>query len=334
VSTAVVTHSATEFAEYQAAVGLNYSSLKDLMVSPLRFWYLHINPNRPKDEPTPEMQFGSALHCAVLEPSEVDRRYCCRIDEADYPAALDTINDLRVWLKAHGVATFPSASRKQDLIDRALETDPSVQILQVIEENHARGNAGKVQFKKADWYRLGGAANALRSEPEVARILSRDGQAEVSMFATDPETGIRLKARMDWVTSSETMDIKTYSQTRGKSIDKTVSDAIWYEGYYRQAYFYSMVRGLQEGDSRAAAQKAPDFVMAFVESEEPYDIRIRALRPKCAGEANVYWLRARTEVRTLIRLYANCVERWGEKPWRDQREIDVLEDAEIPQLAY
>jgi hypothetical protein len=45
--------------------GLSFSGMKDFAVSPLRYWYRNINPNRPPFEATPEMQLGSALHCAV-----------------------------------------------------------------------------------------------------------------------------------------------------------------------------------------------------------------------------------------------------------------------------
>jgi hypothetical protein len=41
--------------------------MKDLAVSPLRYWHLNLNPNRPPRIETPEMQFGTALHCLVLE---------------------------------------------------------------------------------------------------------------------------------------------------------------------------------------------------------------------------------------------------------------------------
>ncbi len=325
MSSQIVLTGDAPFAEYQASPGLNYSAMKDLLVSPLRFWHKWINPNRKKEEPTPEMQFGSALHCAVLEPSEVEKRYCCEIDQDDYPGCLVTMDDLRAWMKARNIPT--TAARKQDLIDRIREKDPSALILQVIEENHARDNAGKVQFKKSDWYRIGGAANALRSEPEVANILSREGQAESWITNTDKDTGVLLKSRVDFVTAREILDLKTFSQTRGKSIDKTITDALWYEGYIRQAVFYAIVHGWPNNWHG-------ETIFAFVESQEPHEVRLRAIRPKTAGQPNLYWQIALSEVRQMIRLYAECLDKFGDRPWRDEREIDPLVDEEIPQVAY
>jgi hypothetical protein len=153
------------------------------------------------------------------------------------------------------------------------------------------------------------------------------------MSARDKETGVLLKARMDWVAPKRTLDLKTFSATRGKSIDKCVTDAIFYECYYRQAYFYSLIRSMQEGGS-GNAQTAPEFVMVFVESDRPYEVRIRSLLPKCAGNVNLYWERARVECRSLIRVYADYSERFGAKPWRLEQDVEPLMDEEMPQLAW
>jgi hypothetical protein len=74
--------------------------------------------------------------------------------------------------------------------------------------------------------------------------------------------------------------------------------------------------------------------MAFVESDQPHEVRIRQLMPKVGGEVNMYWEHARIEVRDLIRKYANCLVRFGGSPWRDQQEIQALTDEDVHQFAY
>jgi len=326
-------------AEYFAAPGLSNSGLSDLAISPLRYWHRNLSPDRPRDEPTPEMIFGSALHTAVLEPSKFEERYVCALDGTDFPGLLVTIEDLRGWLRDHGVK--PKGTLKGDLIAQVefyAPADKNVppHIWDVMIANHAAANAGKIQFKKEDWFRICDTANALRAEPKIVQILNHpQGRAEVPVFATDPETGVLLKARMDWISPTHTLDLKTFSQKRGKSIDKTVADAIWYERYWIQAYWYSLLRSLQgAAGGRRGAQNAPEFVMAFVESDPPHDVRLRALRPRICGEVCEWWERARFQCRDLIRLYADCVERFGDKPWREEHEIDPLEDLEMPGLSY
>jgi hypothetical protein len=157
----------------------------------------------------------------------------------------------------------------------------------------------------------------------VQKVLRR-GEPEASLFATCPETGVTLKCKLDWKTPDETWDLKTFTAKRGVSVDKAVHDAMFYEGYLRQAWFYNYVRTLAQ-----PGYKGP-FVFAFVESEPPHEVRIKKLVPG----GDLYWIQAGIEVRGLIRLYADCVERWGEKPWREERSVEKLADEDIKQLAY
>lgn len=309
--------------DYYAMPGLSNSGMKDLAVSPLRYWHLHINPERPADEPTPEMKIGSALHCAVLEPEAFDKRYACEIIPPD--GCLVTIEDLRGFLRDKGHA--PKGTRKAEVVAQVQACDPNAPILDVLVERHAVEHAGKVIFKPEDWVRISGMTASLLDEPRVMSVLEATGTPESAIFAKDPETGVLLKGKLDWLAPTLTMDLKTFSQKRGKSIDRSVADAILYEQYYRQAYFYATLRGWPKTFSG-------EFVMAFVESESPYEVRLRVLRPKTGGNANLYWERARVEVRQLIRTYAECMEHFGDKPWRYAQEITPLADEEMPGLSY
>jgi hypothetical protein len=320
-------------AQYRAAPGLSNSAMKDLAVSPLRFWFCHVNPNKPELRETPEMAIGQALHCAVLEPSEFDKRYCCEVNPDDYPGLLRTMDDLKRWLAERGLPS--TAKLKADLVKRVQETEATVPILDVLEARHADENAGKSQFKRDDWERIRGMAEALKAEPKLQEILEGGGEAEIPMFAGDPDTGVLLKARMDFISPDFTLDLKTFSQTRGNSIDRTVTNAIWYEKYYVQAYWYSYLRSLQPSfEKQGIAALAPPFVIAFVESDPPHEVRLRSLLPKIGGEVNLLWEKARLECRGLVRLYADCVERWGDNPWRETRDVDPVRDEEFPSLSY
>lgn len=320
-------------AEYFSADGLSHSGLKDLLVSPLRYWHLWINPNRPARRTSPELTFGTALHCAVLEPKQFQKRYAKEIKPDDYDGCLRTMEDLRGWLRSKGLPA--SGKNKRELIDRVVAySDADTVIFDVLEEVHQAESEGKIVLSQYDWNRALRAAAALQDESKLKPILA-EGRAEVDMFVTEPETGIRLKARMDWITPEYTLDIKTFTAQRGKSIDKAVTAAIYHEGYYRQAYFYSLIRALKAGqDPLTGPQKGPEFINVFVESEEPHEVRIRSIRPKSAGEVNLYWEHARLECRDLIRQYAHFRKHFGDKPWRTARSIDPLSDSEMPQIAY
>jgi hypothetical protein len=140
---------------------------------------------------------------------------------------------------------------------------------------------------------------------------------------------VLLKAKMDWVAPNLTVDFKTFTQMRGKSIDRAVADAIFYEGYYRQAWLYSQIRKLQANPPRPHA-----FVIAFVESDPPHEVRIKKLMPTQDGAVSLYWERARIECREMIRRFADYHTRFGDKPWREESAVEPLIDEDMPQLAY
>lgn len=318
----------TTTAQPPALPGLSWSGLEDLAVSPMRMWHLHINPDRPVDKPTPAQVLGSALHCAVLEPARFAAEYARKIAAEDFEECLVTMEDLRNWLTSRVVK--PTGGRKADLIAQVqLEAEIRNEKPHILDALTAEQEAdSKVILPPEVWKNVQGAAEALRREPRLAEILADpDGRSEVEMVAKDPNTGVMLKARMDWLTPAFTLDLKTFTQRRGKSIDQTIADAIWHDGYHRQAWFYRHVRSLATGCTLP-------HVIAFVESDEPHEVRLRMLKPTNHGEVSILWEQARCECQELIRLYAGCLARFGDKPWKGEQAICPLLDEDVKGLAY
>jgi hypothetical protein len=315
--------------EYRAIRALSFSSMKDLEVSPYRFWYHHINPNRPEREASPQMDFGTALHCAILQPPEVfDSQYACALNAEEIPDVLDTVDDMKEWLTANGLSA-KGAKKKDDYIALVQAYSPNQPILSVLKSAHAARNAGKTILSVDDWARLTGCVESLRSEPLVNELL-RDGEAEVPIIAVDPEYGVQQKCRIDWFHPGYTVDFKTFSTKGHKSVDETVADAIWYEGYLNQGFFYATLRyqkGLQDGSE----QTLKPFINVFIESDPPYEVRIRQM--DFTG-ADLYHQQTKLHVRRMVELYANCLETYGEKPWRDTQDIRQVQDENFRQLAW
>jgi PDDEXK-like domain of unknown function (DUF3799) len=319
-------------ADYHAAPGLSNSGMKHLAVSDLHFWHQVLNPEREPEEEKPHLALGHALHGAVLEPDKFDSRYVCAIDTSDWPVCLDTVKDIRSWVEDRGGKC--KGTSKDDVIasaqDYMRKIGESVPILQIEETEFLKQNEGKTIIPKDEWKRLAGMATALSNE-ESLRPLLGSGKPEVSVFVKDPETGVLLKMRMDWMAmaSVSILDVKTFSQMRGKSIDRSVCDAIYYEGYWKQAWLYCLIYFLHFG-------KMPEFIFAFVESQEPYEVRIKKLTPKSRfGLENTYWQSAGLAVRRLIERYADCMEKYGpNKPWREPQGIEGLVDEDVQQLVW
>lgn len=64
-------------AEYQAAPGVSRSMLSELRRSPA---HLKAYIDSPRPEPTPQMEFGTLVHHAILEPDDFLSRHCVTPD--------------------------------------------------------------------------------------------------------------------------------------------------------------------------------------------------------------------------------------------------------------
>lgn len=78
------------------------------------------------------------------------------------------------------------------------------------------------------------------------------------------------------------------------------------------------------------------FGFVFIESDEPFDLRIVQLSPSEAlrAERNVYWNVAALSIEDKIQLYAECLKKYGDDPWRDPAKPYVLQDTDLPTLMF
>lgn len=310
-------------AEYRKAPGLSHSAMKDLLISDLRFWHCNIRPDREAEESTSFMDFGNALHSATLDsPETFDSKFACAFDPTEHEGILETIGDMREWLwEAKGMKA--KGTKKEEVAAQCRGYGDCPKILMDEEKIHFVKNEGKIILSVDDWKRLTGCVQSLESEPEFRRLRS-GGHSEASYFVTDPDTGVLLKARMDYVTPKWTLDPKTFSQ-KGKPITRTIADAMLYEGYFRQGYLYTRIRHL-------AGEPIVPFINPFVESEPPHEVRIVKQE---RGDENLYWTMARNEVNRLIRRYADLMKQFGpDKPWKTAAAVETLRDEDVPGLAW
>jgi hypothetical protein len=270
------------------------------------------------------MTFGSALHCLVLEGQDIfTERYVSELRREDVPDALDTIGDIREWIVSRGGK--PKGTRKNEIIAQAIAIDPAVEIWDAIKDRWNEAAGGRLILKAADYERVFACASALLREPFIEKMLA-EGIAEDALLWE--QEGTPMKAKLDWRTPDhKILDLKSFSARRGKSIDESVAGQILYEFYYRQAFIYHT-------GYKAIHGKAPRYFLAFVESEEPHEVRIRELKPTNSGTANVYWQRAQIEVRHFCRIWSEHMKEFGTQPWRRDQESAELLDEEMPGLSY
>lgn len=133
----------------------------------------------------------------------------------------------------------------------------------------------------------------------LANLLSK-GEAETSAFWLDKASGLRCRARPDWLhwTGPKrvvALDIKTISELTPEAVQRAIASY----GYHRQQAHYS--DGLQ-----ACGIEVEEFVFGFVSSSYPFLAAAYVLDDETAQQG-------RDEVAELRDRYANCL-RMGEWP--------------------
>lgn len=160
-------------------------------------------------------------------------------------------------------------------------------------------NASKAILTEGMYERLQGMVRELRKDPTVKLWRSKIQGVEVS--AKGMIGGIAFKGRVDALTDDPIWDLKKISSTD----DRTISRSIWDYGYDIQAFIYTSIF------------KRTRFILGFVESEEPYDVRPIELSPQ--------WLSiGRKRTMGLIRQVGECVKTkvW---PGRSNGKIEMVE---------
>lgn len=140
---------------------------------------------------------------------------------------------------------------------------------------------------------------AARSNSAIMEILSQAGHAEIAAFVTDPETGVLLKAKYDYLSDNAVcMDIKTTQDIRYQQFQRSVGQY----RYHVQDSFYSYVYRLLTGGELK-------FKFGCIESSAPHATKVYTLD----DEAKLIGMRL---ARRNIDTYAQCVT-YGEWPYPD-----------------
>lgn len=131
--------------------------------------------------------------------------------------------------------------------------------------------AGKVPIKSADIAPIWAAAEAVLAHPTARGWIERDGDVEVPLFATDPETGIDIRGKLDKLTSiggrRVPVDLKTVTDARESKVFASIRD---YD-YDLQAAMYRRLIELALG-----ATPGPAVIIA-VEKAAPYGVAVYQL---------------------------------------------------------
>jgi hypothetical protein len=225
---------------------------------PARFWELSpMNPDRVPEKQTQALRFGRAVHALALgEPEFAKDFIVCPYDDL-------RSGDGYKWNK-EWKAKVEAGTETRTLI-RAPE-------LTMIEE----------------------MTKALRRSPQVSGAFTA-GRPEVSFFHRDEETGVILKARVDWWPDDRVLHpVQEFKSAL--SIDpEELSRDVFARGYHIQA-------ALQIDAIQAVTGERVSVAHIVQEKEPPYLAELRMFTPEQIDHGRRLYRRA-------LRIFAECWER-------------------------
>lgn len=154
--------------------------------------------------------------------------------------------------------------------------------------------AGLVPLLTKEHDQVQAMADAIRRHPIAGPLFTPGtGRAELSLYWTDPATGVRCRVRPDWLKEMPGLALGVDYKTIRSADPETVSRAIRDHSYHQQDALYTdgIWAALQPADVR--------FVFVFQSKTAPYLITVRELTQQDRDIG-----RARNE--RALRIYADC----------------------------
>lgn len=156
-------------------------------------------------------------------------------------------------------------------------------------EREAARAEGRAPILSKDYAAAQDMADAVMSNALAAGILS-EGRPEVSAWAEDPETGVVMRGRIDWLRDNAIVDIKTSA----KPVDPMSWErTAWDLRYGLQAWWYSRVLELNDEPERP-------FLWVALSKEAPHEVYVH----QASGELLD---RGREDAEEALRTYADAL---------------------------
>lgn len=223
---------------YHSVPRLSSSGIQKLCVSPATFWRgSWLDPQRPDhdEEQTIFQLLGKAYHVARLEPHLFEQTYVRELDKADAPkGTLFTGTDMGRVLEEYGLKKSGTvAEQAERLADAGFAPE---QLWPVVKAQWDADRGTRIGLSAKHYDALVTDMERIIQCGPVAELLT-GGEAEVSVFWTD-DYGIKMKSRLDYLTRDWLVDLKSFDNSRGKSLNQCLIDAVRYNRYFLQATVY------------------------------------------------------------------------------------------------
>lgn len=255
---------------YHADPAVSSTQLVEACRSLAHFWeYSPRNPNRSESTKSKALEFGTAMHMALLEPAKFEAEYLVAPAKEDFPGLLDTTEDLLAYCRQTGLN---DKGNKQKLIFniRAF-TSSHPPIWDLIQKDFEAKAEGRKVVSAKEKQAIVRMADRLKVEdlriPDGRRFRLSDlfkvGKAEESIFWQDKDSGLMCRIRTDWRIDLPgfklILDYKTTMDARQSAF-----------GFSAQSLYYWMRAAMYIDGVEAVTGERYDFAFLAQEKDPPY----------------------------------------------------------------
>jgi exodeoxyribonuclease VIII len=221
---------------YQASDAESKSRLDTIADAPIHYWAKYIDPDREPETKTEALILGDAIHKAILEPDLLTACFIAVPEDAPKRPSSAQLN-----------AKNPSAD--------------SVAAMQWWAGFNAE-HANKTVLSAEQFKTVMRTRDSAYRDPLIRGLMNLPGVAEQSYFAIDPETGLSVKCRPDWMVLENGLivDVKSTEDASPDGFAKSVENY----RYYVQDPWYKDVIALHCG-----GQAIEHFAFLAIEKKWP-----------------------------------------------------------------
>jgi len=329
---AVEVHFDMPDSEYFARDALSASGMKSLLASPADFWNDFINPSVEDTGDSYAQQIGKAFHKRLLEGEDAfEEKYSIMPERGNY---LSTIDEMQEFLKDRDI-DFKKASKRDYFVELCREAGADIwdDVLKDALES------GKELIKQDIWDSVQNSAAMLQRLPSCVRLF-KDGRPEVSIFWTCERTGIKKKARIDYLKTTGTIvDLKTFSNPHKRPVTDAAIQSIVNFKYHIQAVHYTdaVKAAIQAGHEHFEKDAKPKFLFAFRQVDGAPNVRIINFAKfenfnGMGGSVNAHYRAGEDIVHRMSEVY----KYWKSKnyapeiPWIEDTGVHVATETDFP----
>lgn len=182
--------------------------------------------------------------------------------------------------------------------------------------------AGLVPVKQSEFDQINAMSESVLSHPDIYPALEQAGWAEASVFACDPDTGLELRCRFDFLPEDHPMalDLKKTTDASLKGFTRSIED-----------FMYDVQHGHYMDVAEYADLWVEDLIFVAVEDKAPFLANPIRLEPEWIEMGKVRARAARTRLLQCRERgewpgYPPGVKRASPPPWAINRFQDEMSE--------